>query len=78
MLGAGVAACAAGLVLARMSEADAADVAERAGIASHLTSLVLVDQTVAGQEGIPAMRKVRLPSPRLEQGIMLRTGSGHT
>lgn len=63
-IGVGIAAYAAGLAIARMDEAVAAEFAERAGIASHLTSLVLVDEAAEVQESVPAMRKVRLPSPR--------------
>lgn len=68
LFGAGVAACAAGLALARMDEAVAADLAERAGIASHLTSLILVDEAAVVQADVPAMRKVRLPTPRVAMG----------
>ncbi len=59
-LGSGVAAMAAGLALARMQADWAAEFAEREGLCSHLTSLVLVDEDAPAQEGIPAMRKVQL------------------
>jgi len=64
VISSGVAAYAAGLAIARMNETAAAEFAEHAGLASHLTSLVLVDEAAADQESVPAMRKVRLPSPR--------------
>lgn len=70
VISAGVAAYAAGLAIAQMGEVAAAEFAARAGIASHLTSLVLVDEAAAVQEGIPAMRKVRLPSPRVDRGML--------
>lgn len=66
VIGVGIAAYAAGLAIARMDEPAAAEYAERAGIASHLTSLVLVDEAAEVLESVPAMRKVRLPSPRVE------------
>lgn len=62
-IGAGVAAFATGLAMARMQEGAAAEFAEREGLCSHLTSLVLVDEAAHAQVGIPAMRKVLLPSP---------------
>ena len=42
----------------------AARVAEEEGLTTHLTSLVLVDEASEAQEGVPAMRKVLLPTPR--------------
>jgi hypothetical protein len=66
----GIAAFTGGLAIARMNEETAAEFAESAGIASYLTSLVLVDEVATVQETVPAMRKVRLPAPRLDDGIM--------
>ena len=37
--------------------------AEREGIVSHLTSLILVDEASVSQSGVPAQRKVHLPGP---------------
>lgn len=56
-------AYAASLRLARLPQADAAALAEQEGLVTHLTSLVLVDEQGVAQSGIPAMRKVALPSP---------------
>mgnify|MGYP001225572863 CR=1 FL=1 len=61
-------AYAAGLVLPWLSEARATEVACAAGIVSHLSSLVLVDEEGGTQEGLPEMRKVSLPVPRTERG----------
>ncbi len=71
----GIVAFAAGLAIPRMGEAAAAAFAVRAGIASHLTSLVLVDEAAAVQEAVPAMRKVRLPAQRLGDGVMFALGA---
>jgi hypothetical protein len=58
-----VAAVAASLVLPRLPEAIAGALAEAEGLCGHLTSLVLVDEAGAVQEGIPAQRKVALMAP---------------
>ncbi|MDB5963844.1 MAG: hypothetical protein JWQ72_344 [Polaromonas sp.] len=58
-----VAAAAAALALSRMEENDAATLAEAEGIVCHLTSLVLVDEAGASQNGIPAQRKVAMTTP---------------
>ena len=58
-----IAALAASLALATLDEETAAQVAEAEGLVTHLTSLVLVDEEGAIQEGVPASRKVALPSP---------------
>ena len=58
-----VAAVAAALVLPRLPEAAAAALAEAEGLCGHLTSLVLVDEAGALQEGIPVQRKVALMAP---------------
>lgn len=56
-------AYAASLLLATSSKAEAVALAEREGLVTHLTSLVLVDEAGALQSGLPAFRKVALPSP---------------
>lgn len=58
-----VAAVAAGLALPALDEAVAAELAEREGLVTHLTSLVLIDEAGAVQETVPAMRKIPLPTP---------------
>src|SRR5262245_12212043 len=60
-----VAALAASVALPALDTETAARFAESEGLVTHLTSLVLVDEHGAVQEGIPATRKVALPSPRL-------------
>lgn len=59
-----VSAVAASLALPALDEEAAAALAEAEGLVTHLTSLLLVDEAGAVQEGIPAMRKVPLPTPR--------------
>jgi len=56
-------AYAASLRLGHLKTADAAALAEREGLVTHLTSLVLVDEDGVTQASIPAARKVGLPSP---------------
>jgi hypothetical protein len=63
--GRAVAALAASVALPALDTESAAQLAESEGLVTHLTSLVLVDEDGAVQEGIPATRKVALPSPRL-------------
>ncbi|MFO1086395.1 MAG: VIT domain-containing protein [Reyranellaceae bacterium] len=58
-----VAAMVASLALPALDEAAAAALAEREGLVTHLTSLVLVDEAGAVQETVPAMRKIPLPAP---------------
>jgi hypothetical protein len=58
-----VAAVAASLVLPTLANAEAAQLAEAEGLVTHLTSLVLVDEVGAAQDGIPASRKVPLATP---------------
>lgn len=58
-----IGAYAARLRLRELSEADAVRLAVAEGLVTHLTSLVLVDEAGATQPGIPATRKVALPSP---------------
>src|SRR5690606_31717400 len=52
-----VAAVAASLALPALEEEAATALAETEGLVTHLTSLLLVDEAGAVQEGIPAMRK---------------------
>jgi hypothetical protein len=59
-----VSAVAAAMAIPYMDEDAAAALAEAEGIVCHLTSLVLVDEAGAVQEGVPAQRKVALMSPR--------------
>jgi hypothetical protein len=58
-----VAAIAASLMLATLGADAAGELAEAEGLVTHLTSLILVDEAGAAQEGIPLTRKVALPSP---------------
>lgn len=57
------AAYAASLVLPSLPEADARQLALAEGLVTHLTSLILVDETGERQPGLPVTRKVALPSP---------------
>jgi len=59
----GVAAVAAALLLPRLGEDDAANLAKAEGMVTHLTSLVLVDDAGASQEGLPLRRRVPLSVP---------------
>ncbi len=59
-----VAALAASLAMPLLDKGAATILAEAEGLVTHLTSLVLVDEARALQEGIPGTRKVSLPSPR--------------
>ena len=58
-----VAALAATLMLPTLDAEAAARLAQAEGLVTHLTSLVLVDDAGVVQEGLPATRKVALPSP---------------
>jgi hypothetical protein len=58
-----IGAYAARLRLRELAEADAVRLAVAEGLVTHLTSLVLVDEAGSTQTGIPATRKVALPSP---------------
>ncbi len=64
VLGHAVAALAAGLALPALGPDAAAELAEAEGLVTHLTSLVLVDEAAQIQQGVPAARKIALPSPR--------------
>jgi hypothetical protein len=63
--GRAVAALAASAALPALDTEGAAQFAESEGLVTHLTSLVLIDEVGAIQDGIPATRKVALPTPRL-------------
>jgi len=58
-----IGATAAMLAIPLMREDAAARLAESEGIVCHLTSLVLVDEAGAQQQGVPATRKVKLSAP---------------
>jgi hypothetical protein len=58
-----VAACAASLMLPLLDTEAAGQLAEAEGLVTHLTSLVLVDEAGAALDGVPATRKVALPTP---------------
>lgn len=58
-----VAALAASLALPRLDAENATALAEAEGIVCHLTSLVLVDEAGARQEGIPTQRKIATMTP---------------
>jgi hypothetical protein len=62
-----VGALAASLKLPTLSEVEAAKLAEREGLVTHLTSLVLVDEAGWTQEDLPTLRKVALPKPAVTQ-----------
>lgn len=65
-----VAAVWAGFLLPRLSDVDAAELAEAEGLVTHLTSLVLVDEASESQGGLPAQRKVPLPEPATSRWLM--------
>ena len=65
-----VAAVAAGLALPVLDAKAAAALAVAEGMVTHLTSLVLVDEAAEVQEGIPATRRIALPSPRAPSVVM--------
>lgn len=66
-----IGAFAAGLKLADLTEAAAADLAAEEGLCCHLTSLVVVDEAGATQEAVPAQRKIALPAPT---GVLRASG----
>ena len=66
LLARAVAAQAASLALPLAAENLATEIALAEGLVTHLTSLVLVDDVGEKQEGLPATRKVALPSPRTD------------
>lgn len=59
-----VAALAASLALPALAVEAAAALAAAEGLVTHLTSLVLVDEASTMQPGVPAHRKIALPTPR--------------
>jgi len=61
--GRAVGAYAASLAMLALGELSAGALAEAEGLVTHLTSLILVDEDGANQDGLPAMRKVALPTP---------------
>ena len=63
LIGPAIAAIAAGLALPSLDDNAAARLAQAEGLVSHLTSLVLVDEAGKVQEGLPATRKIALPTP---------------
>lgn len=65
-----VAAAAASFLLPTLTAAEATELAEREGLVSHLTSLVLVDEAGATQEMLPGQRPVGLPAPALAESMM--------
>ena len=69
-----VAALSAELALSALGEEHAAALAEAEGLVTHLTSLILVDEAGAVQKGVPAMRKIRLPTPRSSMRRMASVG----
>jgi hypothetical protein len=60
----GAAALAAQLRLPHLAPEEAASLSAEAGLANHLTSLVLVDEAAEASDALPAMRKVPLATPR--------------
>ena len=56
-------ALCASLEMNHLSNDKAAALAERYGLVTHLTSLVLVDEAGERQQGLPQLRKVTLPEP---------------
>lgn len=64
-----VGAYVASLRMLGEAETVAAQIAESEGLVTHLTSLVLVDEEGASQQGLPATRKVALPSPGTYQPV---------
>jgi hypothetical protein len=70
-----VAAIATSLALPALAAEAAAELAEAEGLVTHLTSLVLVDEAGSVQEGIPATRKIPLPSPRTAVGAGMAVAS---
>ena len=61
--GRAIAAFAASLALPVLPQEEAAKLAESEGLVTHLTSFVLIDEVGETQAGLPATRKIPLPSP---------------
>lgn len=68
LLSRAVAALATSLALPALDETRAGQLAEAEGLVTHLTSLVLVDETGEGLEGLPNLRKVALETPMYMSG----------
>lgn len=64
-----VGAFAASLAVPAMEAEAGAVYAAEAGLVTHLTSIVLVDEEAEAVEGIPATRKVALPDPATSRGL---------
>jgi len=64
------AAVVANLRLSGLSENAAAALAEAEGLVTHLTSLILVDEAAAAQDGIPSTRKIALRAPDTFNDLM--------
>lgn len=58
-------AVATSLMVSCVTVELASKIAASAGIVSHLTSLVLVDEASSTQEALPTLRKVALPDPEV-------------
>ena len=67
-----VGAYAACLSLPLLPVADARKLAEAEGLVTHLTSLILVDEDGTTTRGLPATRKVALPTPATWGGSGIR------
>ncbi len=70
------AAYAASLRLSSLAGKDASTLAEAEGLVTHLTSLVLVDEEGTAQEGLPATRKVALPTPATANAVCMKLAPG--
>jgi hypothetical protein len=64
-----IGATAAALAMPLMNEKPAAKLAAEEGIVTHLTSLVLIDETGERCAGLPARRKILLASPASPRGV---------
>lgn len=69
-----VAAFAASLAVQAMDAEAGATYAAEAGLVTHLTSIVLVDEEAESVEGIPATRKIALPEPATSRGLTAMRG----
>ncbi len=63
-LGCAVVALFADALLPGLAPSEAENLAVAAGLVTHLTSLVLVDEAGERQQGVPAVRKVALSAPQ--------------
>lgn len=69
-----VGAFAASLAVQAMDAEAGAVYAAEAGLVTHLTSIVLIDEEAEAVEGIPATRKVALPEPATSRGLTAMRG----